>query len=101
MPRKLLLNVTPIRYKRESIEIELLPYDSHEQLKELREELFSYDIDETARSLANMMDGKLLLVPNTKDLAAPDVVTRYKSLADIERGFKVPRISTSHLEAME
>ena len=36
-----------------------------------------------------MMDGKLLLVTNTRDLAAQEVVTRYKSLADIERGFKV------------
>ncbi|WP_157697814.1 hypothetical protein [Caballeronia calidae] len=33
--------------------------------------------------------GKLLLVTNTKDLTAEEVVTRYKSLADIERGFKV------------
>src|SRR6516225_2701968 len=56
---------------------------------DLKSELFSYDIDETARRLANMMDGKLLLVTNTKDLAAQEVVTRYKSLADIERGFKV------------
>jgi len=56
---------------------------------DLKSELFSYDIDESARSLANMMDGKLLLVTNTRDLAAQEVVTRYKSLADIERGFKV------------
>lgn len=35
------------------------------------------------------MDGKLLLVTNTKDLAPTDVVARYKALADIERGFKV------------
>ncbi|CAE6740254.1 hypothetical protein R75465_02236 [Paraburkholderia aspalathi] len=56
---------------------------------DLKSELFSYDIDESARSLANMMDGKLLLVTNTRDLVAQEVVTRYKSLADIERGFKV------------
>jgi len=35
------------------------------------------------------MDGKLLLVTNVKDLDAAEIVTRYKSLADIERGFKV------------
>ncbi len=35
------------------------------------------------------MDGKLLLVTNVPDLSPQDVVSRYKSLADIERGFKV------------
>ena len=35
------------------------------------------------------MDGKLLLVTNTPDLSPQDVVVRYKSLADIERGFRV------------
>ena len=35
---------------------------------DLKSELFTYDIDERARSLANMMDGKLLLVTNTTDL---------------------------------
>ena len=35
------------------------------------------------------MDGKLLLVTNTADLAPEEVVKRYKSLADIERGFRV------------
>lgn len=56
---------------------------------DLKSELFTYDIDERARSLANTMDGKLLLVTNTTDLITRDVVARYKSLADIERGFKV------------
>ena len=36
-----------------------------------------------------MMDGKLLLVSNTKDLTPAEIVSRYKSLADIERGFRV------------
>jgi transposase len=35
------------------------------------------------------MDGKLLLVTNTQDLRPDEVVKRYKSLADIERGFRV------------
>ena len=35
------------------------------------------------------MDGKLLLVTNAADLRPDEVVSRYKSLADIERGFRV------------
>ena len=35
------------------------------------------------------MDGKLLRVPNVADLMPTEVVQRYKSLADIERGFHV------------
>ena len=35
------------------------------------------------------MDGKLLLVTNSPDLSPTNVVERYKSLADIERGFRV------------
>ena len=55
----------------------------------LKDELFSYDIDEQALQLAQMMDGKLLVVTNVKDLGAQTIIERYKSLADIERGFKV------------
>ena len=36
-----------------------------------------------------MIDGKLLLVTNVKDLKPQQIIARYKSLADIERGFKV------------
>ena len=56
---------------------------------DLAAQLFSYDLDAEARTLAEMMDGKLLLVTNAQGLSSEDVVTRYKSLADIERGFKV------------
>jgi transposase len=56
---------------------------------DLKTDLFSYDIDEAARTLAEMMDGKLMLVTNTTDLSPEEIVARYKSLADIERGFKV------------
>ena len=52
-------------------------------------ELFSYAIDEDALKLAQMMDGKLLLVTNVPDMNPEQVITRYKSLADIERGFQV------------
>ena len=56
---------------------------------DLKSELFAYSIDRKARRRAEMMDGKLLLVSNTKDLSPEEIVTRYKSLADIERGFRI------------
>jgi transposase len=56
---------------------------------DLQGELFSYHVDEPARAQAELLDGKLLLVTNTSDLSAPEIVSRYKSLADIERGFRV------------
>lgn len=56
---------------------------------DLKSDLFAYDLDESAQALAEMMDGKLLLVTNTTDLSAADVIRRYKALADIERGFRV------------
>jgi transposase len=56
---------------------------------DLKSELFSYSIDEHALTHARLMDGKLLLVTNATDLAPGEVVKRYKSLADIERGFRV------------
>lgn len=56
---------------------------------DLKSELFTYQIDEQALALARAMDGKLLLVTNVPDLTPQAVVSRYKSLADIERGFKV------------
>ena len=56
---------------------------------DMKNELFSYDINHDALALAELMDGKLLLVTNCKDLPAQGIVDRYKSLADIERGFRV------------
>jgi len=56
---------------------------------DLKTDLFSYTIDQAARSQAEMMDGKLLLVTNVQDLKPTEVVSRYKALADIERGFRV------------
>ena len=50
---------------------------------------FSYDLDANALAKAELMDGKLLLVTNVADLRPEQVIERYKSLADIERGFKV------------
>jgi len=56
---------------------------------DLKSELFTYSVDQKALALAELMDGKLLLVTNAHDLSPPEVVRRYKSLADIERGFRV------------
>jgi transposase len=62
---------------------------SHIIKVDLQADLFTYDIDEAALSRARMMDGKLLLVTNVNDLTPHEVVSRYKALADIERGFRV------------
>jgi transposase len=55
---------------------------------DLKDELFSFAIDEEKKRYLELLDGKLLLVSNTSESAA-EVVQRYKSLADIERGFRV------------
>ena len=55
---------------------------------DLKADLFSYTIDEDKKRYLELLDGKLLLVTNTIESAA-EVVQRYKSLADIERGFRV------------
>ena len=55
---------------------------------DLKADLFSYAIDEDKKRYLELLDGKLLLVTNTT-APALDVVQRYKSLADIEQGFKV------------
>ena len=52
-------------------------------------ERFSYSVGEQAIARAEIFDGKLVLVTNVADLAASEIVTRYKNLADIERGFRV------------
>jgi len=52
-------------------------------------ERFSYDIIETAIADAERFDGKLVLLTNVVDFGAKEIVARYKSLADIERGFRV------------
>ena len=56
---------------------------------DMKAELFSYAIDEDALRLTEMMDGQLLVVTNVQDMTPDKVNERYKSLADIERGFKV------------
>ena len=56
---------------------------------DLKGELFAYTVDEAAKAQAELMDGKLLLVTNVPDLKPQEVLSRYKALADIERGFRV------------
>lgn len=55
---------------------------------DLDAEMFNFELDEAALAAAEQLDGKLLLVTNT-DLQPIEVVSRYRSLADIERGFRV------------
>lgn len=56
---------------------------------DMKDDLFSYSVDSEALTLAELMDGKLLLVTNARELTPIEVVSRYKALADIERGFRV------------
>lgn len=56
---------------------------------DLKSDLFTYDIDQKALRLAELNDGKLLVVTNVEDLEPQEVIARYKGLADIERGFRV------------
>ena len=55
---------------------------------DLKAQVFTYAVDEERQRYLELLDGKLLLVTNT-DASAAEVVQRYKSLADIERGFRV------------
>jgi len=54
---------------------------------DLHSDLFNFTIDEQRQQYLERLDGKLVLVTNT-DAPAAEVVQRYKSLADIERGFR-------------
>lgn len=56
---------------------------------DLNADRFSYSVDEGAVAEAELFDGKLALVTNAPDLSPAETVTRYKGLADIERGFRV------------
>ncbi|NDA53257.1 MAG: IS1634 family transposase, partial [Betaproteobacteria bacterium] len=56
---------------------------------DLQSDLFTYNIDGQALRQAELLDGKLLLVTNVTALNPQAIVQRYKSLADIERGFRV------------
>jgi hypothetical protein len=54
---------------------------------DLKSDLFSYTLDEDKQAYLQRLDDKLVVVTNT-DAPAVEVIARYKSLADIERGFR-------------
>ena len=56
---------------------------------DLQANRFSYSVEEDAIAQAELFDGKLALLTNAPDLSPAETVARYKSLADIERGFRV------------
>lgn len=56
---------------------------------DLQADRFSWSVDEEAITRAELFDGKLALLTNAPDLTPAEIVARYKSLADIERGFRV------------
>ena len=88
--RKLCDSGTKARFYHEVCEARLSRILKVDMLKvDMPGELFSYTIDDQALKLAQMMDGKLLWVTNVPDMNPEQVIARYKSLADIEHGFKV------------
>ncbi|TQE98066.1 MAG: IS1634 family transposase, partial [Spiribacter salinus] len=52
-------------------------------------ERFRYEENTAAIERAEALDGKLVLLSNVEDLPAAQIVERHRSLADIERGFRV------------
>lgn len=58
---------------------------------DLEADRFTFDLNQPALAKAELLDGKLVLLTNvpTTDIDAQGIVDRYKSLADIERGFRV------------
>ncbi len=52
-------------------------------------ERFSWCVKEDAVADAELFDGKLALITNASDIGPAEAVARYKTLADIERGFRV------------
>jgi len=56
---------------------------------DLGSDSFTYVIDDAAIAQAARLDGKLLLVTSLAEMTPEEVVERYRSLADIERGFRV------------
>jgi transposase len=55
---------------------------------DMKTDVLQFSIDQDKLSYLERLDGKLILVTNT-DAPPAEVVSRYKSLADIERGFHV------------
>src|SRR3546814_14561733 len=64
------------------------PLSLHDALPNSAER-FSYHDDVDAIARAECFDGKRVVLTNVSDFSAAQIVQRYKSLADIERGFRV------------
>jgi transposase len=73
------------RFSRAVAEAEMLRFVK----PDLTADRFSWSIDEDAITDAQLFDGKLALITNAPDLTPAEAVDRYRSLADIERGFRV------------
>nr|WP_142080155.1 IS1634 family transposase [Roseinatronobacter monicus] len=56
---------------------------------DLGSDSFTYAIDDGAIAQAARLDGKLSLVTSLSEMTPEEVVQRYRSLADIERGFRI------------
>ncbi len=56
---------------------------------ELQADGFAFEVNQAAIRKAETLDGKLILLTNVPDMSADEIVSRYKALADIERGFRV------------
>jgi hypothetical protein len=54
---------------------------------DLKSDLFRFSVDEARLEYLERLDGNLVVVTNT-DAPADQVIERYRSLADIERGFR-------------
>jgi len=72
------------RFTRAVAEAEMLRFVE----PDLTADRFSWSIDEDAIADAQLFDGKLALITNAPDLTPTEAVERYRSLADIERGFR-------------
>jgi len=56
---------------------------------DLKSPVFNFSINQAAKDLQEKIDGKLLIITNVQGFTPVQIIERYKSLADIERGFRV------------
>lgn len=62
---------------------------SHLMEVDLESDELGYLLRVPRQKTLELLDGKLMLVTNVQDLPAGEIVSRYRALADIERGFRV------------
>jgi hypothetical protein len=56
---------------------------------DIESEFFTYSVRDAVLQRLEMLDGKLLVVTNSPEPSSQEIIDRYKSLADIERGFHI------------